>query len=63
MTISIGVVCCSDKNNSVIEYMRTVDLALNKAKEYGKNQYCFFDEKMHSELLRNAKIETCDVRQ
>lgn len=59
MTISIGVVCCLDKYNSVIEYMRTVDLALNKAKENGKNQYCFFDDKMHADLLRNSKIETC----
>jgi EAL domain-containing protein (putative c-di-GMP-specific phosphodiesterase class I) len=34
-------------------------MALNKAKESGKNQYSFFDDKMHAELLRNSKIETC----
>lgn len=59
ITVSIGVVCCLEKNNSVIEYMRTVDMALNKAKESGKNQYCFFDDKMHADLLRNSKIESC----
>lgn len=62
ITVSIGVVCCLEKNNSVSEYMRIVDMALNKAKENGKNQYCFFDDKMHAELLRNSKIETC-IRQ
>lgn len=62
ITVSIGVVCCLEKNNSVNEYMRIVDMALNKAKENGKNQYCFFDDEMHAELLRNSKIETC-IRQ
>ena len=59
ITASIGVVCCLTQNKSVSEYMRNADMALNKAKESGRNQYCFFDDDMHAEILRNAKIETC----
>lgn len=59
ITASIGVVCCLNQRNSISEYMRNVDMALNKAKESGKNQYCFFDSAMHSEILRNSEIESC----
>jgi diguanylate cyclase (GGDEF)-like protein/PAS domain S-box-containing protein len=59
ITASIGAVCCLRQNKSVSEYMRNADMALNKAKESGRNQYCFFDDDMHAEILRNAKIESC----
>lgn len=59
ITASIGAVCGLNQNNSVSEYMRNADMALNKAKESGRNQYCFFDDKMSAEMLRNAKIESC----
>ncbi len=59
ITASIGVVCCLTQNRTVSEYMRNADMALNKAKESGRNQYCFFDDDMHAEILRNAKIENC----
>ncbi len=59
ITASIGVVCCLKQDHSVSEYMRNADMALNKAKESGRNQFCFFDTNMHDEILRNAKIETC----
>lgn len=59
ITASIGVVCNLKQNKSVREYMRNADMALNRAKDSGRNQYCFFDDHMNAVMLRNAKIETC----
>ena len=39
--------------------LRNVDIALNRAKDNGKNAYSFYDSRMHEEILRRSKIEDC----
>lgn len=58
ITASIGIVCCLDSKYSASDIIRNADTALNKAKDSGKNQYCFYDANMHDEILRRSEIET-----
>ncbi|HBV68354.1 MAG TPA: hypothetical protein DEF04_09335, partial [Clostridiales bacterium] len=59
LTASIGVVYKLESSQSANEVIRNADTALNKAKERGKNQYCFYDCLMHEEILRKSKVEAC----
>ncbi len=59
LTASIGVVYKLESSQSANEIIRNADTALNKAKERGKNQYCFYDSLMHEEILRKSKVEAC----
>lgn len=59
VTASIGVVNCFEETYKAGEIIRNADTALNKAKEAGKNQYCFYDFRMHEEIVRKSKVEDC----
>lgn len=57
LTASIGVVYGIDNNRDGAKIMRNADIALNKAKERGKNQYCLYDNSMHREIARRSQVE------
>lgn len=57
ISVSIGVTIFNEDGNDVISILKNVDLAMFKAKEYGKNRFEFYNKKMSKEILRKAEIE------
>jgi len=56
-TASIGVVIYEPRYASAEEMVRDADTAMYIAKQNGKNQYVFFDEKMYEDAVRRLEIE------
>ena len=56
-TISIGVSVYSKDSNRLEVLLKTADMALNSAKEEGKNRYKFFDIDISNILKRQYEIE------
>lgn len=54
-----GIVYGIDSYSNPNDVLRNVDIALNRAKDNGKNAYSFYDSRMHEEILRRSKIEDC----
>jgi diguanylate cyclase (GGDEF)-like protein len=54
---SIGATIFPYDNSTPVEIVRHADVALNKAKQKGRNQFVIFDEKMNSEFLDRKKVE------
>lgn len=59
ISVSIGIVYGIDSYSNPNDVLRNVDIALNRAKDNGKNAYSFYDSRMHEEILRRSKIEDC----
>ena len=57
VSASIGIAVDIDGNSNQEELVRRADIALYRAKEAGRNQYCFFEEEMDEELKRKHAIE------
>ncbi|MCF7790929.1 MAG: EAL domain-containing protein [Victivallales bacterium] len=57
ISTSIGIAICSSSNMSSEELLRRADIAMYKAKQYGKNTYAFFDKELSSEIITRQKIE------
>lgn len=55
--ISIGITIYPDDSSECAEILRNVDIAVNKAKDLGKNLYKFFEFSMHDEIMRKAELE------
>ena len=57
VTASFGIVRYPKDSDNVTELLQQIDIALYKAKTYGKNKIVFFDEKMQSNLEHQLTIE------
>lgn len=54
---SLGVTLFKDQQNSPNELLKKADLVVFKAKENGKNQIQFFEERMAEELICRSNLE------
>lgn len=54
---SFGISIFPDHGESVEELLKNADLAMYKAKEIGRNNYKFYDDKMRDEFLLKLQIE------
>lgn len=61
VTVSIGLTMFPDDGTSAEELFKNADLAMYKAKEFGKNRYVFFDRSM-DELVRQKTMIEHDLR-
>jgi len=50
LSCSIGVSIATEHNISPNDILRKADLALYKAKDLGRNQFCFYDESLEKDL-------------
>lgn len=57
-TISVGVTLFPDDAGSVDELLQNADAATFKAKQIGKNTYCFFQPEMNVRAQERQEIET-----
>ena len=57
MTVCMGVARYPKDSTSTSELLRQVEIALFRAKSYGKDRVVFFDEKMQTTLERHMQIE------
>ncbi|ACT58506.1 putative bifunctional diguanylate cyclase/phosphodiesterase [Hirschia baltica] len=62
VSASIGIAIDATGESQQEEIHRRADIALYKAKEAGRDQYCFFEDEMDAELKHKHKIER-DLRQ
>lgn len=58
---SIGVTVCTDPSTEPAEALRHADLALYRAKEKGKSQFCFFEVEMDAAIKTRRALES-DLR-
>jgi len=56
LSASIGI-AFNGKNKSIDDLMKSADIALYRAKNLGRNQACFFNERMNKKLHQNLQIE------
>lgn len=56
ITISSGIVYTSDPNHEVTTLYKEVDMALHKSKEFGKNQFTFYQESFSNEIKERKAI-------
>jgi len=57
LTISIGISTYPDDENSVTGLVKNADAAMYRAKEQGKNRYCFYTSDLTDAALEQLKIE------
>lgn len=56
MSASIGISLYPDNGDSLEELTRAADLAMYRAKQAGRNQFCFFTQDMHASMLNNLQM-------
>jgi diguanylate cyclase (GGDEF) domain len=56
-SVSIGVTIYPDDCGDIAGILRNADIAVNKAKDSGKNLYKFFESSMHDEIMKKAELE------
>ncbi|HET6718150.1 MAG TPA: EAL domain-containing protein, partial [Rhodocyclaceae bacterium] len=54
---SIGISLFPDDGNSVVDLMRNADAALFRAKDQGRNRFCFYTGEMGSEAVAQLDME------
>jgi len=59
--LSIGIALCPHDADTTEELMRRADVALYRAKNEGRNRYCFFEQKL-GDQLRMRKVVEDDLR-
>jgi len=57
VTVSIGITLSSQNYIKPEEMIRDADIAMYKAKSWGRNRYAFFDIKMHEKVAKEQKLE------
>lgn len=62
ITASIGIAIYPDDSDDIYTIVKYATMAMNRAKENGKNGYCLFESHMNTKLLEKYKLEE-DLRQ
>jgi diguanylate cyclase (GGDEF)-like protein/PAS domain S-box-containing protein len=58
VTASIGISLFPDSESpTAVELLRDADAALHRAKELGRNRYCFYTGDMHAQALARLEVE------
>ena len=57
ISFSSGIATYPHNGHTAEELMKNADTALYKAKEFGRNNYLFFDDCMNQELMRKTDLE------
>ena len=58
VSASVGITMAPADGTDVDRLLRNADIALYHAKDRGKNNFKFFSEKMHKEVLERLELET-----
>ena len=56
MTASIGISLYPNDGDSLETLTRAADLAMYRAKQAGRNQFCFFTQDMHAAMINNLQM-------
>nr|WP_299242845.1 GGDEF domain-containing phosphodiesterase [uncultured Halomonas sp.] len=56
VTASAGVSLCPVNGSTASELIRNADMAKNRAKQAGGNNYCFFNEQFHRDAVRRHEV-------
>lgn len=62
ITASIGIAIYPDDSDDIHTIVKYATMAMNSAKENGKNSYCLFESHMNTKLLEKYELEE-DLRQ
>ncbi len=62
VTTSIGITMYPNDNSDAPTLLKNADIAMYQAKEQGRNNYQFFTQKMHRDLLHYHQLEN-DIRE
>jgi len=57
VTAAIGITVFPDDNSDPAVLLKNADIAMYQAKEVGRNEFCFFTQHMHAELIERHKLE------
>jgi diguanylate cyclase (GGDEF)-like protein len=57
VTTSIGITIYPNDNSDISTLLKNADIAMYQAKENGRNNFKFFTESMHAELLEYHRLE------
>ena len=57
VTVSIGIALCPHDANTIDSIINSADLALYRAKNEGRNRFCFFEQRMGDELRMRKTVE------
>jgi len=57
VTTSIGITFYPSDNNDTMRLLKNADIAMYQAKDSGRNNFKFFTERMHTELLEYHDLE------
>jgi EAL domain-containing protein (putative c-di-GMP-specific phosphodiesterase class I) len=57
VTTSIGITFYPSDNNDTVRLLKNADIAMYQAKDSGRNNFKFFTERMHTELLEYHDLE------
>ncbi|MBN8280020.1 MAG: EAL domain-containing protein [Gammaproteobacteria bacterium] len=62
ITTSIGITMYPNDNSDTQMLLKNADIAMYQAKEFGRNNFKFFHEQMHADLMRYHELER-DIRE
>jgi diguanylate cyclase (GGDEF)-like protein/PAS domain S-box-containing protein len=57
-TVSIGIAMFPDDGRDFESLMKKADTAMYRAKEAGRNTYCFYDKQMNDDVLENLQMRS-----
>ncbi|PCI58347.1 MAG: GGDEF domain-containing response regulator [Gammaproteobacteria bacterium] len=56
-TVSIGIALQTDNSKTSEEIFKHADIAMYRSKKWGRNQACFFEDKMQEKFYKRLQIE------
>ncbi len=57
VSLSIGIALYPEHGNNIEELIKSADIAMYKAKEYGKNRYVLYDKSMNKDFSERMTLE------